>query len=139
MILGALNIPRVLEQSQCRTSEDYYLSVIGDYKVHSTVLMPGIEFAKAKEVKDPIDDSIFINDKETKLTFAKTIYVQNYLTTHFIGRAPYAFYGPKTKMGEIFEMFCENGDPSYERRYFGTEGAVGSNNSGANEMVTHSR
>lgn len=139
MILGAMNVSRVVEKSHCRTSEDYKLTVIGDYKIHSTTLMPNIPFEKAKEVVETIDDSIFLNVDDTKLTFLRAIKVQNYLTTHYVGRAPLEFYGPATKMGHEFQLICANGDPSYKQRYFGTEGAIGANNSGANDLVTYRR
>jgi len=138
MILGAMNIPRVVEKSRCKTSEDYLLTDIGDYKIWSSVCTPYIEFAKAKEVVDQIDKSIFINDQDTKLNFASTTKVQNYLTTRFIGRVPYTYYGPKTKMGEEFILLCSDGDPSYPERKFGTTEAF-SSNSNAAELITYAR
>lgn len=139
MLIGAINVQRVIESSNCRTSEPYKLTVIGDYKIHATTLMPLIPFETAKVVTTSVDPSIFLNAGETKLTFLRTVKVQNYLTTHYVGRAPYGFYGPATPAGTEFKLVCEGGDPSYERRYFGTEGAVGANNAGANNLVTFPR
>lgn len=139
MLVGAINVQRVVENSNCRITEPYKLTVIGDYRIHATTLMPLVPFERSKTTTVPIDNSIFLNDGDTKLTFLRTVKVQNYLTTHYIGRAPHSFYGPPTPMGTEFKLVCEGGDPSYERRYFGTEGAVGANNVGANELVTFSR
>jgi hypothetical protein len=140
MLLGVLNVPRVIERSWCRISEDYKLTIIGDYKIHSNSLMPNIPFEKANVWKESIDDSIFINHGDSKLSFLKNTNVQNFLTTHYIGRAPYAFYGKATPMGEKFEMICQGGDPSYKFRYFGTSSAISSGGgSSSNEMVTQPR
>ena len=139
IITGAFSVPQVIEESICRTSEDYELSEVGDYKIHSTALMPNIEFEEAKEEPFEIDDSIFINDDDTKLTFEKTIECQNYLTTRYVGRAPLEFYGPKTKHGREFILICRNGDPAYQYRYFGTESAVRGFNRNANENVIYKK
>ena len=50
MIIGSRNIPRVIEESFCKNSEDSYFTEIGDYKIHSKALMPMIEFEKANEL-----------------------------------------------------------------------------------------
>lgn len=127
MILGAMRIPRVVEESICRISEDYYMQKVGDYKIHSTSLMPNIAFGLASIIPNSINKSIFMNADETTLTFASQISTQNYLTTYFVGSAPLEYYGPKTKFGKKFELVCMNGDPSYPTRKFGTVNAIRSN------------
>lgn len=139
MILGRVKIPGVVQRSRCRTSEDYKLTTIGDYKIHSTALMPKIPFEKARETVETIDSTIFVNSDDTKLTFSRSLKVQNYLTTRYVGRAPLEFYGPATKMGREFVLVCPDGDSSYRGRYFGTEGSVGGYNASANELVTFER
>jgi hypothetical protein len=128
MIIGAANIPRVVEKSCCRITEDYYITAIADYRIHSTALMPNIPFEWSKIIPNSIDKSIFINDGNTKLSFDSQIKIQNYLTTHYIGSAPLEYYGPKTKMGREFQLICFKGDPSYKFRSFGTEGAIRGDN-----------
>jgi hypothetical protein len=132
MIIGSFSVSRVKEESICRITEDYELSEIGDYKIHSTTLMPNIEFAKSAEFDKSIDSSIFINEKN-KLKFDSNVKCQNFLTTRYIGRAPLEFYGPKTKMGREFVLICRDGDPSYRFRVFGTEGAIHGYNRSAHE------
>ena len=139
MIVGSTHIPRTVERSYCRSSEDTYFTKIADYKIHSTALMTNIPFGEAEIVIDGLDSSVFINAEETKLTFSSTIRVQNYLTTRYIGRAPLTYYGPKTKKGHRFWLICPDGNPTYRERYFGTEGAIGVNNPNANEQVTQPR
>lgn len=142
MIIGAMNVTRVQEKSYCRIAEDYYLSNPNDFKIHSTTLMPNIPFGLAQEIARPIDSSIFLNDMSdeySKLEFSEDIKIQNYLTTHFVGRCPYNFYGPITKMGEQFELWCENGIPDYEFRKFGTQSALAGNNTSSNNMVVYSQ
>jgi hypothetical protein len=128
MFIGSISIPRVVEQSCCRISEDYYMLSVGDYKIHSTSLMPNIPFEQAKIIPNSIDKSIFINDADNKLTFDSQIQVQNYLTTHFVGRAPLEYYGPKTKIGRQFQLICVNCDPSYQYRFFGTNDVIRGDN-----------
>ena len=139
MIIGSMSVSRVVERSYCRIADDYYMSMIGDYKIHANALMAHIEFAKARVIKRSIDSSIFVNDADTKLVFPNQIEVQNYLTTRYIGRAPLEFYGPKTKLGRQFILICTGGDPTYKFRYFGTEGAITGNNPNANELIEHPR
>jgi len=139
MILGSMNVPRVIEKSHCRSSEPTFFTEIGDYKIHATALMPLIPFEVAKVTSDTIDSSIFVNSGDTKLTFATTVRRQNYLTTRYVGRAPLTYYGPRTPIGHEFVMRCDGGDPSYQRRSFGTEGAMGGGGTDANEMVTQPR
>ena len=139
MIIGAMNIPRVIERSHCRSSEDTFFTTQGDYKIHSTALMANIPFEKASIIVDGVDKSIFINADDTKLTFSSTVRVQNFLTTRYVGRAPLTYYGPKTKMGHKFLLICPNGSPLYKERYFGTAGAIGGNNPNANEQITQPR
>jgi len=137
MINGRVNVPRVTDKSYCRTTEDYYLTTTTDYKIHSTSLMPQIQFDNSAQIANTIDASIFINTDDTALTFVTQLKIQNYLTTHYIGRAPLEYYGPKTKMGYKFQLICMNGDPSYKTRYFGTTGAI-NDNANANDMTTYS-
>jgi len=137
MIDGTYNMDRVVEESYCRSSLDYQFLDVGDYKLHSTTLMPNIEFDYAEEFPHEIDASIFINDEETKLELEEEIYVQNYLTTKYVGRAPLEFYHDYTKMGRQFLLICRNGDPNYEFRVFGTEDAIRGYNRNANENVLY--
>lgn len=127
MILGSMHVPRVVEKSICRISEDYYMENVGDYKIHSTTLMPNITFDLAKIIPNSINKSIFMNADDTSLTFSTQIQTQNYLTTYFVGSAPLEYYGPKTKMGRQFELVCTNGNPSYNHRRFGTLNAIRNN------------
>ena len=133
MIIGTFSVPRVIQESACRSSMDYQFSEIGDYFIHSTALMPNIPFEKAAVSPEQIDSSIFINDNESSLSFESSINCQNYLTAKYIGRAPLEFYGPKTKMGREFVLKCKDGDPSYSSRAFGTEDAIRGYNRNANE------
>lgn len=137
MLHGTYSVPRVTEESVCRSSLDYRFTELGVYKIHSTALMPNIPFAEAAVQPYEIDDSIFINDAETKLDFEPNIQCQNFLTTRYIGRAPLEWYNgnEKTKMGRQFVMICRNGNPSEEFRVFGTENAVRGYNRNANENV----
>lgn len=133
MIIGTSSVPRVVNESACRSSKDYEFSEIGDYFIHSTALMPNIPFEEALISSEQIDSSIFINDSSTALSLDSNIDCQNYLTTKYVGRAPLEFYGPKTKMGREFILHCKDGDPSYSCRVFGTEDAIKGYNRNANE------
>ena len=135
MIIGTSSVPRVVEESICRNCVDYEFSEVGDYKIHSTSLMPNIPFEEASITPYDIDDSIFENDEETELEFENSIDAQNFLTTNYVGRAPLEFYGPKTKMGREFILICRGQDPSYKTRAFGTEDAIRGFNRDANENV----
>ena len=136
MISGAMHIPRVQEESICRTSKDYRFTDVGVYKIHSTSLMANIPFGEAAETKEPIDPTIFINDKETKLKIKTSIKTQNYLSTFYVGRAPLEFYSGKgvTKMGREFVLLCRQGNPNADWRVFGTETAIHGYNKNAGEM-----
>ena len=136
MIIGTYSVPRVVEESVCKITEDYYLSEIGDYKVYSAALMPLIQFEDSAITKQQIDGSVFVNDRETKLTFDQQIDCQNFLTTKYIGRAPLEFYGPKTKKGREFIMICRDGDPSYKNRTFGSSDAMAGVNRNVSESVS---
>ena len=70
MINGAYIVPRVAEESVCRTSQAYRFTDVGIYKIHSNALMPKIPYDTAMILPAEIDDSIFINDDETKITFS---------------------------------------------------------------------
>ena len=135
MIIGTFSVPRVVEECICRSSKDYKFSEVGDYKIHSTTLMPNIEFEEAEVFPEDIDDSIFINDEETKLEVESTVKCQNFLTTNYVGRAPLEYYGPDTKRGREFVLICRNGDPTYLSRVFGTEDAIRGYNRNANENL----
>ena len=132
-MIGTYSVPRVVEESVCRSSFDYQFSELGDYKVHSTTLMPNIPFEIGMISPETIDSSIFMNVGKHKLSFERTVNCQNYLTTKYVGRAPLEFYGPKTKMGREFSLVCKGGDPSYGSRVFGTEDAIKGYNKNANE------
>ena len=135
MIIGTYSVPRVVEESYCRSSEDYEFSELSDYKIHGTALMPNIPFEEALVESYEIDDTIFINDEETQLIFESTVDTQNFLTAKYVGRAPLEFYGPKTKMGRQFKLICREGNPMYQYRSFGTEDAIRGYNRNANENV----
>ena len=139
MITGSLSIPKVVEESVCRTTKDYELSEVGDYEIYAHVLMPNIEFGESKKDKESINSSIFINDGTTKLQLASTVECQNYLTTYYVGRAPLEFYGPKTKKGREFLLICKNGETDYEFRVFGTESAIRGWNRNANENFIYKK
>ena len=132
---GTFSVGRVIEESLCRSSQDYKFTEIGIYRIHSTSLMPNIPFEQASIQPKSIDDSIFINDEETKLYFQNTISCQNFLTTRYIGRAPLEWYsnGQTTLMGRKFILICRNGNPNEEYRVFGTEDAIRGYNRNANE------
>lgn len=137
MISGTFGVPRVVEESVCRSSKDYRFSELGVYKIHSTALMPEIPFEEAAVTPETIDTTIFINDDETKLDFTETIDCQNFLSTRYIGRAPLEWYegDKKTKMGRKFVLICRNGNPTEKYRVFGTEDAIHGYNRNANENV----
>lgn len=133
MIIGTFSVPRVVEESVCRNSMDYQFSEIGDYKIHSTGLMPNIPFEEAAITPESIDTSIFMNGSDCQLSFDPMVNCQNFLTTKYVGRAPLEFYGPPTKMGREFVLICKSGDPAYASRVFGTEDAIKGYNRNANE------
>lgn len=137
MILGVLNVPRVVEESVCKSSQDYTFTDVGIYKIWSVALMPKIPFAEASVVDKSIDKSIFINDEETMPTFNRTIKCQNFLSTQYVGRAPLEWYGNgnKTKAGREFVLICRNGNPNAEYRVFGTSSAIHGYNRNASENV----
>lgn len=137
MITGVCPLFNIPEESVCRTSKDYRFTELGLYKIHSTVLMSNIDFEEAKETPEEIDDSIFINDEETKPEFEKTIDCQNYITTRYIGRAPLEWYqgDDKTKLGRQFLLVCREGRCIASYRVFGTEDAVHGYNRSSNENV----
>jgi hypothetical protein len=135
MISGSHKVPRVVEECICRSAKDYKFSEIGDYKIASTTLTPNIPFEEAKVFPEEIDNTLFINDEETKLEFEKNVKCQNFLTTKYVGRAPLEFYGPETKMGREFILICRDGDPSYDHRIFGTQDSIYSYNRNANENI----
>lgn len=138
MIHGTFMVPRVPEESRCRTSKDYRFTDTGIYKVHATALMPDVYFDEAAEVKNTIDKTIFVNDNETQLTFQEQVEQQNYLTCQFIGRAPLEWYneGDVTEMGREFIMLCKGGNPGQDYRVFGTEAAIRGYNRSAGDNIT---
>lgn len=137
MIHGTYSVPRVPEESVCRTSKDYKFTDIGIYKIHSTSLMPNIPFEEESTQPFEIDSSIFLNDEETKLEFEETLDCQNFMTAKFIGRAPLEWYGENddTKMGRQFVMVCRKGNTGAQYRIFGTEDAIRGYNRNANENI----
>lgn len=136
MVFGTYSVPRVTEESVCRTVKDYRFTNVGIYKVHSTALMPNIDFEEEWNQKFPIDQSILINDEDTMPILNVNIECQNYLTARYIGRAPLEWYGKNqyTEMGREFVMICRNGNTAAEYRMFGTEDAVRGYNTNANDM-----
>lgn len=126
MISGTFTVPRVQEETTCRSATKYKFISVGDYKIHSTVLMPDIPFAEAEVLPEFIDRSIFINDSETKLDFPANIQTQNFLTTMYIGLAPLKNYEPDeyTERGHEFTLKCRAGNPNYKFRTFGTPGMI---------------
>lgn len=137
MIHGTHSIPRLIEESTCRNSEDVRFTEIDIYKIHSTSLMPFIPFGYADVWKEDIDDSFLENDEETKPILAKYIYLQNFLSTQYVGRAPLEYYssGDYTKMGREFILICREGMPTPEYRVFGTEAAIRGYNRDASEYI----
>ena len=99
--------------------------------------MPNIPFEEAKVTSNPIDESIFINDEETKLDFESSIDTQNFLTTRYIGRAPLEWYdnGETTEIGRQLVLICKDGNPSEKNRVFGTEDAISGYNTNASELI----
>lgn len=137
MIHGTYSIPRVQEESICRTAKDYRFTEIGIYKVHANALLPNIPFEEESNQPYEIDGSLFMNDEETMIDFENDIECQNYLTTKFIGRAPLEWYDKDqtTKMGRQFLMVCKGGNPNAAYRVFGTEDAIRGYNRNASENI----
>ena len=135
MIIGTYSIPPVVEESTCKSADDYEFSDVGDFKFWSPVLNTNIPFERATELPEYIDASIFVNGSTTQLTFDSTIKTQNYFTAKYVGRAPLEFYGPKTEMGREFLLICREGIPRYRNLIVGTEDAVRGYNRDANENV----
>lgn len=137
MIYGTYNIPRVPEESICRTAKDYRFTEVGIYKVHANSLLPNVPFEEESNQPFEIDGSLFENDEETHIEFENDIECQNYLTTKFIGRAPLEWYDKDqtTKMGRQFIMVCKNGNPNASYRVFGTEDAIRGYNRNASENI----
>ena len=134
MLTGVYNIGGVIEESICRSSEDYRFTDVGVYKIHSNVLMANIKFAEAKVSSRTIKPSIFLNENPLKIP--SNIDCQNYLTTKYIGRAPLEFYSgkEKTKMGRQFILLCREGNPNADYRVFGTEQAIRGFNKNAGDL-----
>ena len=137
MIYGTYSVPRVVEESTCRSAKDYKFTEIGVYKIHSNVLLPNVNFEEESTQPHEIDASIFLNDGETALEFPETIDCQNFLTARYIGRAPLEWYegDNETKLGREFVLLCRDGNPNAEYRVFGTEDAIRGYNRNANENI----
>ena len=135
MIIGTYSIPPAIEESTCRSADDYEFSDVGDFKFHSVSILPNIPFERAAELPEYIDASIFANNSETKLNLDSTIKTQNYFTAKYVGRAPLEFYGPKTEMGREFIFRCQEGILLYKNFAVGTEDAIRGYNRDANENV----
>lgn len=135
MIFGTYTVPRVTEESVCRTSKDYQFTDVGIYKVHSNALMPNIPFEEESTQPYEIDPYLFINDDETMPDVNISTTCQNFITARYIGRAPLEWYGKGdyTKMGRQFVMVCRGGNASAEYRIFGTEDAIRGYNKNAND------
>ena len=137
MIYGTYSVPRVQEESTCRSAKDYKFTDVGVYKIHSNTLMPNVNFEEESTQLFEIDSSIFINDAETALTIESSVDCQNFITARYIGRAPLEWYDEDmdTKLGREFVLLCRNGNPNAEYRVFGTEDAIRGYNRNANENV----
>lgn len=137
MIFGTYSVPRVQEESVCRSAKNYRFTEVGVYKIHSNVLLPNVNFEEEKSDPDEIDASIFLNDGETQLDLSPLIYTQNFLTARYIGRAPLEWYQEEneTKLGRQFTLLCIGGNPNAEYRVFGTEDAIRGYNRNANENI----
>lgn len=134
MIIGKLTVARPVPESTCRITQEYKLTEVADYRIHVSGWMPNIKFEESMIDKYPIDESIFVNDSETKLNLEKNIECQNYLTTKYVGRAPLEYYGPPTEIGRQFLCQSKDGDPGYYSRVFGTQDALSGFNNKANEL-----
>ena len=134
MINGKILIPRPPSESTCRTTEDYKLTEVADYRIHVSAWMPNIKFEESLIQKESIDDSVFINDDETKINVPTDIDCQNFMTTKYIGRAPLEYYGPPTEKGRQFLCLAKDSDTTYYFRVFGTQDALNGFNAKANEM-----
>lgn len=140
MLTGMAFCNSAPDRTVCRTVEDYYMTIVGDYKVHATSVMSEIQYNNPRNLPESISSTIFINDASTKLSFPGTVATQNYLTTRYLGRAPLEYYGPKTPAGrDQFYLFFENGFTDYKWRKFGTDGSSRGNNVTANDMFTYQR
>ena len=138
MLSGTYAVERVVEESTCRSSQAYKFTGVGVYKIHSVALMPLIPFGAAAKTPSSIDSTIFLNAKETKLSFASQVNTQNFLTTRYVGQAPLYFYNPGelTPIGREFILLCRNGIPTERYRLFGTESALRGSNRTAMDLET---
>ncbi len=134
MINGKISVARPVAESTCRITQDYKLTEVADYRIHVSGWMPNIKFAESLIEPYSIDESIFINDEETKLSLENSIKCQNFMTTKYVGRAPLEYYGPPTEIGRQFLSKCKDGDPGYYSRVFGTQDALSGFNAKANEL-----
>lgn len=139
MLSGSYKFPAIPEESVCMTSKAYQLTDVGIYKIYSNVLMPKIPYEEAREISEPIDSDIFVNDKKTKPKMKKNIKLQNYLSTFYVGRAPLEFYSGKkaTEAGRKFILLCREGIPTEKYRVFGTETAIRGFNKNAADMTEY--
>ena len=120
MIYGTTSVPRVVEESKCRSCASYSYDSIGDKAVHATTLMPEIPFGAMSVTPKSIDSTIFVNDSETKPIFPNSISTQNYLTTKYIGIAPNGSHPTGTE----FMLKCWYGNTTKKFRVFGTESGI---------------
>ena len=137
MLSGTYDIPKVQEESTCRTTKDYHMTELGIYQIHSNALMSEIPFEESKVIPEEIDDTFLINDDETKPDFETTLDMQNYITARYVGRAQMEWYDKDeyTKMGRQFILVCRKNMCTFNYRYFGTEDAIHDNNRNANALV----
>lgn len=120
MIYGTSSVPRVVEESKCRSCAAYSYDSIGERAVHATALMPEIPFGAMSVTPKEIDSTIFVNDSETKPVFPTRTSCQNYLTTNYIGIAPNGSH----PMGTEFMLKCWYGNTTKPFRVFGTESGI---------------
>ena len=126
MIYGTMTVPRVVEESTCRSCISEKFEIVGYHKIHSTTLMPNIPFGSPLSTPELIDSSVFINDDSCKLSFPTMINCQNYITTKYVGIIPFEDYssGKNTPAGTKFTLMCRNGNPNEAYSVFGTTDGV---------------
>lgn len=126
MIMGTYSVPRVTIESSCQSCEKYQFTSKRTFKIHSIAMTPNIPFGSPMVTPSTIDPTIFINNDTCKPDFPRSVNIQNYLTTKFVGILPYEDYtdGHYTPAGTQFTLICRNGNPNADYRVFGTSDGV---------------
>ena len=75
-----------------------------------------IPFGDPMQINKDINDSIFVNDKDTKIKIVGKIACQNYISTEYIGKFPNF-----ARKGASFIMKCRHGNTNEKYRRFGTD------------------